>query len=385
MSAGRSTSSPDGAARIRPRRRDSATSWQRGWTRLGRLAAALTFAATVHATSEAQQRVGSFVDGERPMYLECSPWVDGQAVSFELRNVPAGAKTPLFLWGVDTDLVDLTPYGIPGYLGPDLAAGGILDMDPVTFTFATTLPTGIAGIPVYVQAYVKLPGGAGRLSSMTICNAINPGDDPGTTPNVTFPLPLEVSEMTGPGAPSIARTAEPVRVGIPLPIGQVQEVGGVPQLTIVGSSEGQFSTLAHWPDGSVKWALCEWRTDLAAGAISSAYSIDKGAGNYGGAALATLAGSVVTVDTGAVTVKFDPTGDSLFDSFVIGGNEVFDVAKGTCRTSGMPRTPSGPGTRRRSRCAATARSAPRCRSTAASRGAATRPTPTASSPASWSS
>jgi hypothetical protein len=293
-----------------------------------RLAAVLSILATLVPTSRAQQRVGSFVDGERPMYLECSTWVDGQSVHFELRNVPAGAKTPLLLWGVATNLLDLTPYGIPGYLGPDLDLGGIIDMDPVTFTYDTVLPTGIAGIPMYMQAYVKLKGGAGRLSSMTVCNAINPGDDPGTTPHVTFPLPLEVSEMTGPGAPSMARTAEPLRVGLPLPIGHVQEVGGVPQLTVQGSNEGQFTTLARWPDGSVKWALCEWRADLAAGAISTDYSIDKGAGNYGGADLATQAGNVVTVDTGTAQVTFDPAGDSLFDGFVVGGAEAFDATKG---------------------------------------------------------
>jgi len=327
LRAGLSTSSSHDGNIVAPRRRPIAVERHSLWAALRAGAVTLAVAATMQATAPAQQRVGSFVDGERPMYLECSTWVDGQTVSFELRNLPAGAKAPLLLWGVQTNLVDLTPFGIPGYLGPDLDAGGMIDMDPVSFSYTTVLPTGIAGIPVYLQAYVKLPGGAGRLSSMTVCNAINPGDDPGTAPSVIFPLPLEVSAMTGPGAPSLDRTAEPVRVGIPLPIGQVQEVGGVPQLTIVGANEGQFSTLAHWPDGSVKWALCEWRTDLAADAISTAYSIDKGAGNHGGAALATMAGSVVTVDTGVVTVKFDPAGDSLFDSFVLAGNEVFDVTR----------------------------------------------------------
>ncbi|MSR46321.1 MAG: hypothetical protein EXS13_04545 [Planctomycetes bacterium] len=276
----------------------------------------------------AQARVGSFVDGERPMYIECSPWVDGQSVHFELRNLPAGAKGPLLIWSLGTDLIDLTALGIPGHLGPDLTQGGLIIMDGATFTYDDVLPTGIAGLPVYIQASVSLPGDAGRLSSMTVCSAINPGDDPGTTPTIKFPLPLTVTEWTAPGHPTLQRTQEAMRVGLPLPIGQVQETAGVPQLTILGANEGQFSTLAKWPDGSVKWALCEWRADLAAGGSSTAYSVDKGSGNFGGTSLASVSGSVVTVDTGSVTVKFDPASSSLFDSYVRAGREVFDTAKG---------------------------------------------------------
>jgi len=282
------------------------------------------------STAMAQVRVGSFVDGERPMYLEVSPFVEGQPIHFELRNLPAGAKDPLLIWSVGTNLVDLTGLGTPGHLGPDLDLGGLVAMDPVTFTYDDVAPTGVAGMPIYLQAYVKIGGGQGRLSSMTTANTILVGDDPGTDLSVKFPLPLTVKEMLAPGHSGVTRTREALRVGVPLPQGQVFEVAGVPQLTLLGgATEAQFSTLARWPDSSVKWALCEWRTDLAADGSSTQYSVDKGSGNFGAADLATVQGNVITVDTGRATITFDPsTSDRVFDSYVRASRECFDTARG---------------------------------------------------------
>lgn len=277
----------------------------------------------------AQARFGSFVDGERPMYLEISPLVEGQPLHVELRNVPAGAKSPLLLWSFGVTPLDLTAVGVPGFLGPELAVGDLVDMDPVAFTFDATTPPGLVGSPIYVQGYVKLPGGLGRLSSMSVVRVIRPGDDPGTDPSIRMPLPLVVSEVLPPGVTGAARTAEALRAGLPLPRGLVAESGGVPQLTVTGgAAAAQFSTLARWPDGSVKWALCEFTADLAANGTSTAYALDVGTGNFGGADLASTSGAVVTVDTGAVRAVFDPAGDDLFDSFQRGGREVFDPAKG---------------------------------------------------------
>ncbi|MBL8843867.1 MAG: hypothetical protein JNL90_20260 [Planctomycetes bacterium] len=263
------------------------------------------------------------------MYLEVTPFVDGQPIHVELRNVPAGAKSPLLIWSFGTDLIDLTPAGVPGQLGPDLLMGGLEPMDSIRFTYDDVLPTGLVGSPLYLQAYVKLPGGVGRLSSMTATYVIGTNDDPGTDPTIVFPLPLTVTELLAPGTHGFARTNEALRVGVPLPKGQVFESNGIPQLTLLGgATEAQFATLAKWPDGSVKWALCEWRTSLAADGSSTAFSIDKGTGNFGGANLASVAGSIVTVDTGAARVVFDPAKDDLFDSYQLSGREVFSTTLG---------------------------------------------------------
>jgi hypothetical protein len=145
----------------------------------------------------------------------------------------------------------------------------------------------------------------------------------------TSRLPLTTQELLPPGESGVDRTQQPVRVGVPLPKGSVTDNLGVPQLTVLGgATAAQFSTLATWPDGSVKWALCEYPADLAAGSSSTAFSIDKGAGNFGGANLASVSGSVTTIDTGVITVKFDAATPKLFDSFQRNGREVFDTSKG---------------------------------------------------------
>ncbi len=292
------------------------------------VASTFTAIAALAGFALGQVRVGSFVSGERPMYLEVSPFVDGQAVHLQLRNVPTGAKSPLLVWSYGVNLLDLTPGGTPGYLGPDLTQGAITDLDPNNFTLDDVLPTGLGGTTLYLQAYIKVKHG-GRLSSMTTVHVINPGDDPGTAPHVKFPLPLTVEEVLPPKIPGFARTRGPVRVGVPLPIGEVFASNGVPQLTLLGgATEAQFSTLASWPDGSVKWALCEWLCDLPADGLSTAFSVDRGAGNFGGPDLASLAGNVIAVDTGALQVAFDPATPNLFDQFDRNHVAVLDAARG---------------------------------------------------------
>ena len=279
--------------------------------------------------ASAQLQVGSFVSGERRMYLEMSPLVEGQNVHIELRNLPAGARGPLLLVSFGVNPIDVTPFGIPGALGPDLATFALIDMNPTTFSYDAVIPPGLLDGPLYFQGYVKVKGG-GRLSSMVTAHVIQPGDDPGTDPSVNFPLPLTTEEVLPPHASGTDRTQQPVRVGLPLPRGEVVEnAAGVPKLTILGGvNEAQFSTLATWPDGSVKWALCEYLVDLPAGTASTAFSVDKGAGNFGGTGIATVTGTVTTLNTGPLKVKFDSATPALFDSFQLNGREVFDLAKG---------------------------------------------------------
>jgi hypothetical protein len=281
------------------------------------------------ASARGQEQVGSFVSGERPMYLQVTPLVEDADFKIELRNVPASAKNPLLIASAAANPVDLTPYGVPGSLGPDLAYAVLIDLDPTTFSLEGTVPTGLDGVTVYLQAYVGLQGSGGRLSSMLTGHVIASGDDPGTDPSVTFPLPLVTQEVLPPGRNGVDRTQQPVRVGVPLPQGHVFESSGVPQLTVLGApNAAQFSTLARWPDGSVKWALCEYLVDLAADDDCTDWSIDLGSGNFGGSDLASANGSVTTIDTGVLRVDFDSSTPDLFDSFALGGREVFDAARG---------------------------------------------------------
>ena len=285
-------------------------------------------AAPVRAATIAQQQIGSFVSGERSMYLEISPLVEGGDFMIELRNVPRSAANPRLICSASLAPIDLTPWGIPGALGPALGTLLVLPLDPVTHSIAGTVPAGITGVTIYLQAFVEVQGG-GRLSSMVTAHVIAPGDDPGNDPTIVFPLPLTTQEVLPPGVPGVDRSRQPVRVGVPLPVGTVAAIGGIPQLALLGGgAEAQFSTLATWPDGSVKWALCEYLADLPAGTISTAWSVDHGSGNSGGADLAARSGSVTTIDTGAIRLELDEGTPALLDSFQRGGREVLDVTRG---------------------------------------------------------
>ncbi len=74
-------------------------------------------------------------------------------------------------------------------------------------------------------------------------------------------IPISVAETAG-----IARSAEPVSAGIPLPREAVFGVGELALLDAAGNAvPTQFEVLARWPDGSVKWLLVEFQATVAGG------------------------------------------------------------------------------------------------------------------------
>ena len=71
---------------------------------------------------------------------------------------------------------------------------------------------------------------------------------------VSLPIKIAVSEKYG-----IARFNEPVTIGIPLRKGLVEDV----RMIYLADSQDktvpfQFKALGYWPDGSVKWLLCDF-------------------------------------------------------------------------------------------------------------------------------
>ena len=194
---------------------------------------------------EAQQRIGSFVDGERSMYIEVTPLVEGAPFQFELRDVPSGSGMIHLLIGTVVKPVDLTSIDIPDFLGPELTTSAFVDIG--NGSFGGTCPTGLAGATLYLQAAVATPTGT-RLSSMVTTHVIAAGTDPGDIVTISFPLPLKTSQVLPSGVTGLAWSKGPVRVGIPLPIGQVFESNGIPQLSVTGGTPAaQFSTLSKWP------------------------------------------------------------------------------------------------------------------------------------------
>jgi hypothetical protein len=286
--------------------------------------AALAFA-TLFAPERAaaQMQVGSFVNGERPMYLEIDQVVEGQPCHIAFKNVPSGSYGQALIVSENLYVQDMARVQVPGCMAPDLVYGHTIEVGANDYT--ATTPTGSAGKTIYVQGYVQTPKGR-RFTSMVVTHPIASGGGGNT---ITFPIPLTTQEVLPSDKSGWDRWAQPVRVGLPMPKGQIFEKNGVPQLTLHGGpTSGQFSSLAYWSDGSCKWVLCEYLTDLAAGHWSTSVSVDKGTGSFGGGALASVSGSVTTVATGAATISLDAAKDDLFQSYQVGGREVFSTTAG---------------------------------------------------------
>jgi hypothetical protein len=289
-----------------------------------------TFAALALATlvasgrATAQMQVGSFVTGERPMYLEVDQVVEGLPCHIAFKNVPAGASGQALIVSESVCVQDMGRVGMQGCMAPDLVYGHTIQVGANEYSAVT--PAGSAGKTLYLQGYVMTSKGR-RFTSMVTAHALASGGGGGNT--ITFPIPLTTQEVLPSDRSGWDRWAQPVRVGLPMPKGQVFEKYGVPQLTLRGGpATGQFSSLAWWSDGSCKWVLCEYLTDLSAGQWKTGVSVDKGSGNFGGASLASVSGTVTTVATGAATITLDAARDDLFQSYQVGGREVFSTAAG---------------------------------------------------------
>ncbi|MBM4015066.1 MAG: hypothetical protein FJ293_08910 [Planctomycetes bacterium] len=286
------------------------------------LVAALALGANGQSTSTCS--MGSHVSGERPYYLELDQFADGQPFTAKFMNLPANA-TDVTLYISPKIVVASHPDGsAPGFLGVDLASATAIAVSGSSYS--GTVDAAKWNGPVYLQGYFKT-GGKGRLTSLV---EVHPDEastsDP--TPTVSFPIPLLTQEVLRAGKAGFDRSLAPVRIGVPLPKGQVFEKSGVPQLTLTGAKEAQFSTLSTWSDGSVKWALVEYRADVVADQVSGAVKVDKGAGSFGGGNLATTSGSVTTVDTGSIKVTLDSAKADLFSSIVGSGRDLISTTAG---------------------------------------------------------
>ena len=72
-------------------------------------------------------------------------------------------------------------------------------------------------------------------------------------------VPLTVREWAG-----ASRAGEPVTCGIPFRPGAVRDLSRLALLDPQGKRlPGQFAALAKWPDGSVRWLLCDFHASVA--------------------------------------------------------------------------------------------------------------------------
>lgn len=141
-------------------------------------------------------------------------------------------------------------------------------------------------------------------------------------------IALTIHEALRSGISGIDRVGEPVTVGIPFPKGMLSESSGVPQLALRGAEYYQFRTLARWPDGSVKWALIDFQTNIKSGSINDKVDVIRGAGNSPGK-LAEDKGEVISVSTGAMTAHIKKRGFNLFSRVIMDGKEI--ITEGTSK------------------------------------------------------
>jgi len=86
-------------------------------------------------------------------------------------------------------------------------------------------------------------------------------------------IPLTVREWAG-----IARDSEPVTAGLPLLPGQVNDMSNLGISNGKGERQpAQFAAIARWPDGSVRWLLCDFQGSVEASG-ESVYTLSRAEG-----------------------------------------------------------------------------------------------------------
>ncbi len=157
-----------------------------------------------------------------------------------------------------------------------------------------------------------------------------PGAKAGT---LSVPLTIQETLYTG-GTSGVARTTEPVSVGIPLPDNSDVGTAEVSDLTLTGASGlQQFRVLGRWPSGRIKWVQVDTQATLLAGGSNTGVTLTKvrGSGNAGGFNLATDNGTTITVatGTGGCTFTIKKANFNGFDVVTCGSGPTTIVATGT--------------------------------------------------------
>jgi hypothetical protein len=127
-------------------------------------------------------------------------------------------------------------------------------------------------------------------------------------------------------ASGIARSAEPVVIGVPLPPGTYPSGTQVHLVDDTGREVPcDFTPLDRWPDGSVRWALLSFRAECAGASVT--YRLAPGAaGELHGTNL-TVANrdGICTVDTGAIRVELREGGSWPVAAVTGAGGTILDV------------------------------------------------------------
>ncbi len=119
-------------------------------------------------------------------------------------------------------------------------------------------------------------------------------------------LPLIVEEPSG-----VPRTDWPVTSGVPLPQGLLTDHRATALFNAAGQEIPlQTEILSQWPDGSLRWLLLDFQVNLAGGekqTLTLRYGANVSRSKVGDPIrVETAADGKVTVNTGAVRLRYDP-------------------------------------------------------------------------------
>jgi hypothetical protein len=128
----------------------------------------------------------------------------------------------------------------------------------------------------------------------------------------------------------LERRFEPVTCGIPWPCGVLRETSDLVMTDEAGAAVSlQTRALDRWADGSVRWALLDWRASVAGRAVYHTRIVPDATPGADDPRVKVVSGPgpVVEVSTGRATFRLGVDGVGLFESVEVEGVEAIDATR----------------------------------------------------------
>jgi len=145
-------------------------------------------------------------------------------------------------------------------------------------------------------------------------------------------VPIVLTEAAG-----VARSADPVSIGVPVPRGLLKDTSRLCVLDAAGAKvPAQFEVLMHWwptpkyPDAgkSIRWVLVDFQADVPAGGKAAYRLADRGPGPRPTSPVTVQRGADgVAVTTGPLEFTVSSKAFRLFDRVELDGKEVVSAAE----------------------------------------------------------
>lgn len=136
-------------------------------------------------------------------------------------------------------------------------------------------------------------------------------------------IPIHLQELHG-----LAREDEPVRIGVPLPLGAIHNAGDLSVIDAAGAPVPyQVASLAFWPDRSIKWLLVDALAHVPASDRATLYVCAFSAGRAGSESSQltlriTQNDLEIQVDTGPARFAVSREGSGLLAAAIVRGAQI---------------------------------------------------------------